>query len=290
VNPGGIGAYGYVIEVDGKVLIDGNGIIGEGRSISNNVAEYEALIHLLEKLIELGMKNDVLVMGDSQLVINQMSGAWNAKGGLYLESFKSARVMATAFTGLKFKWVPREQNAMADRLSREAYEQHCKDRGIPAKYMVKTKSFEETKNVLMESRETKPDIILQDEMPVLKGNPSVLSSTMFPNVIDDVGKLSPEQVKALKSCMSASPVRKEPSVIVVGTPGSGMSITSRFSNYFNQVPKPATGETCETCKWLKWKGPHVGCFPNGKYRKWLSKSFIKTNKCEQHAPLGDKQS
>ena len=86
VNPGGIGAYGYVIEVDGQVLIEGKGVIGKGRMISNNVAEYSALIALLEKLAELNLRNDVIIMGDSQLVINQMSGAWGARGGLYLSA------------------------------------------------------------------------------------------------------------------------------------------------------------------------------------------------------------
>jgi hypothetical protein len=31
-----------------------------------------------------------------------------------------------------------------------------------------------------------------------------------------------------------------------------------------------TGRTCVTCEWYSARGNHRGCFPDGKYRKWLS--------------------
>ena len=45
---------------------------------SNNVAEYEALIHGLQLAKELGIRR-ILCYGDSDLVVQQSSGGWDAK-------------------------------------------------------------------------------------------------------------------------------------------------------------------------------------------------------------------
>ena len=47
-------------------------------STSNNVAEYEALIHGLRLAKELGIRR-ILCYGDSDLVVQQSSGDWDAK-------------------------------------------------------------------------------------------------------------------------------------------------------------------------------------------------------------------
>ena len=45
---------------------------------SNNVAEYEALIHGIRLAKELGIRR-ILCYGDSDLVVQQSSGDWDAK-------------------------------------------------------------------------------------------------------------------------------------------------------------------------------------------------------------------
>ena len=45
---------------------------------SNNIAEYEALIHGLRLAKELGIRR-ILCYGDSNLVVQQSSGDWDAK-------------------------------------------------------------------------------------------------------------------------------------------------------------------------------------------------------------------
>ena len=47
-------------------------------SASNNIAEYKALIHELRLAKELGIRR-ILCYGDSDLVVQQSSGDWNAK-------------------------------------------------------------------------------------------------------------------------------------------------------------------------------------------------------------------
>jgi hypothetical protein len=32
----------------------------------------------------------------------------------------------------------------------------------------------------------------------------------------------------------------------------------------------STGRTCRSCRWLSMRGQQRGCFPEGKYRKFLS--------------------
>jgi hypothetical protein len=31
-----------------------------------------------------------------------------------------------------------------------------------------------------------------------------------------------------------------------------------------------SGRTCKSCEWYSARGKNRGCFPEGKYRKWLS--------------------
>jgi len=32
----------------------------------------------------------------------------------------------------------------------------------------------------------------------------------------------------------------------------------------------SSGRICRNCEWYSDRGTHKGCFPDGKYRKWLS--------------------
>ena len=34
----------------------------------------------------------------------------------------------------------------------------------------------------------------------------------------------------------------------------------------------SSGRTCKNCSWFSQRGSHRGCFPNGRYRKFLSAS------------------
>lgn len=36
--------------------------------------------------------------------------------------------------------------------------------------------------------------------------------------------------------------------------------------------RKSTGRTCRHCEWYSERGSHRGCFPDGKYRKFLSAS------------------
>ncbi|MDI6903812.1 MAG: ribonuclease HI [Methanocellales archaeon] len=123
VNPNGIAAYGYVIYQNGKIIKKGCRVIGEGKGMTNNVAEYSGLKRALEWLSEQDIDDEITIKGDSTLAINQMTGVWQ------IRSETSRRFVPQIRTLLKgkkvsFVWIPREKNSEADMLSRVAYKRY----------------------------------------------------------------------------------------------------------------------------------------------------------------------
>ncbi|MGA1975240.1 MAG: ribonuclease HI family protein [Conexivisphaerales archaeon] len=116
-NPG-IGTYAFIVYRDGELLAQDSGFVGD--PVSNNEAEYEALIRGLKAILSYSTEQ-VVVMSDSQLLVNQMSGRWKVKKGAYRERSLEAKKLAESFKLLEFMWVPREMNQKADALTRAAY-------------------------------------------------------------------------------------------------------------------------------------------------------------------------
>ena len=84
---------------------------------SNNVAEYEALVHGLKLAKELGIQR-ILCFGDSDLVIQQASGDWDVKDA-NMASYRFFMQQFTAhFEGCEFRHVPRINNETADMLAK----------------------------------------------------------------------------------------------------------------------------------------------------------------------------
>lgn len=119
-NPGGVATFGYLIYQDGKKVKSGYGMIGSGAGMTNNVAEYSALKQAAEWLISYGGDDEVVIKGDSQLVIHQMNGTWQVTSAT---SKKYVPEILRLLEGRKtrFIWIPREQNIEADELSNLAY-------------------------------------------------------------------------------------------------------------------------------------------------------------------------
>ena len=84
---------------------------------SNNVAEYEALVHGLKVAKEIGIRR-VECFGDSDLIVQQCSGTWDAlDANMALYRFHVQRVSGF-FEGCEFKHVPRLENCATDVLSK----------------------------------------------------------------------------------------------------------------------------------------------------------------------------
>ena len=120
-----------VYDSSGKIA-EGNDVVGD--DVSNNFAEYSALVAALNELLRRGLTKDVTIRSDSKLLVNQMIGKWKRKKGGYLEKYEEASELAKKFERLTFEWIPREENGEADLLSRVAYERYRRSKGLPVRY------------------------------------------------------------------------------------------------------------------------------------------------------------
>lgn len=124
VNPGGIATYGFVVYRDGVRLAEGRGFAGAGflgGVATNNVAEYTALIRALEWLLDHELNGEELVVrGDSQLVVRQLQGVYAVRSERLVPLYRRARELLSHFPRYRLEWVPREENSEADALSVEA--------------------------------------------------------------------------------------------------------------------------------------------------------------------------
>jgi ribonuclease HI len=123
VNPGGTASYGAVILRDDEVIHVASEIFypqkGKERETSNNVAEYSGFRHVLIWLLGQGLNRQCIeIRGDSNLVIEQMFGYWRIKQGFYVPIAKECRELLKQFPNIRGKWIPREQNSLADKLSK----------------------------------------------------------------------------------------------------------------------------------------------------------------------------
>ena len=74
----------------------------------------------------------LLVKSDSQLVVNQISESYQAKGDNMIAYLANAREVMTRFKGVRMEQVPREKNYRADVLAKIATsEGHALPRGVP---------------------------------------------------------------------------------------------------------------------------------------------------------------
>ena len=121
VNPGGTASYGAVIIEDDETIWGCSEIYGQGKLMSKNVAEYAGFIAVLEWFIEQELCDaEIVVKGDSMLVMNQMFGTWKIKNGLYAPLAKKASELRSRFIDIKGEWIPRDLNDVADELSKAA--------------------------------------------------------------------------------------------------------------------------------------------------------------------------
>src|SRR4051812_33247320 len=84
---------------------------------SNNVAEYEALVHGIKLAKEIGIRN-IECFGDSDLVVQQCSGTWDAKDANMASYRFLVQQISGYFEGCEFHHVPRANNEAADALSK----------------------------------------------------------------------------------------------------------------------------------------------------------------------------
>ncbi|NEO09754.1 ribonuclease HI family protein [Moorena sp. SIO3I8] len=89
---------------------------------TNNEAEYTGAILGLEKALEIGA-GQVVLKGDSQLVINQLKGTWRVKTPHLRPLWTKAKSLLNQFDSVQLEWIPRAQNSEADAVANQAMDQ-----------------------------------------------------------------------------------------------------------------------------------------------------------------------
>jgi ribonuclease HI len=88
-------------------------------TVTNNQAEYEALLRGLQYLRESGAVS-VEVYGDSELVIKQLNGQYECKSDALRNYYEKCREILRSFQLVILQHIPREHNEEANRLAQSA--------------------------------------------------------------------------------------------------------------------------------------------------------------------------
>jgi ribonuclease HI len=115
-NPGPA-SCGFVILNDGNIIAKDSIPLG---NTTNNVAEYYGVIHALDKLIEMGIKEFRLI-ADSQLVINQLNGIYKVKNENMKKLNDVVKNKLCSFDKYQFVHTKRDGNSIADKAANDAF-------------------------------------------------------------------------------------------------------------------------------------------------------------------------
>lgn len=117
-NPGGRCAYGVVVWRDQRKIHEERGIAAPpGPGATCNVAEYTGCIRALEWLRYEKAPGPILLRGDSELILKQLSGRYKVGSPLLAPLYWRARALLSELPEVRLEWVPRSRNRDADRLA-----------------------------------------------------------------------------------------------------------------------------------------------------------------------------
>jgi len=116
-NPGagGIGIYvkGDGIEESFSLPLDG--------TVTNNIAEYQALIFSLKLINKKYLKSDeIFIFSDSNLVCMHFNEQWKCKDVKLIPLLQMAKDISQEFKNkIILSYIPREENSIADSLAKD---------------------------------------------------------------------------------------------------------------------------------------------------------------------------
>ena len=113
-NPGPAGAGYVLIDMNGKVIDEGSKFLG--KSETNNIAEYGALIVGLSKAMK-HSKGILHVYSDSELMVKQLNGDYRISKPHLKELADQVRKLLKNFKKVTFQHIKRGKNARADELA-----------------------------------------------------------------------------------------------------------------------------------------------------------------------------
>ena len=102
---------------------------------TNNEVEYEALLKGLE-LVKSVEARSILILGDSQLVMSQINGTYEAKEGRMKKYLEKVLRLVKKFKEINFVQILREENMEADALTKEASATRAMDEFDEVQYVL----------------------------------------------------------------------------------------------------------------------------------------------------------
>ena len=94
--------YGYYVKESGESFYE------KKAAITNNQAEYLAIISALKKYVE--STDEVIIYSDSKNTVNQLNHDYAINSEQLKELAREAWPRRAKFSNLKIKWVPRKEN------------------------------------------------------------------------------------------------------------------------------------------------------------------------------------
>lgn len=119
-NPGPSGAGVLITSSDGAPLVQKAVFLG---SITNNQAEYRALLIGLEELQKLSPAK-VTIRMDSELIVRQLKGQYRVRSPDLAPLYRRARELIELLGEVHIQHIPREENITADRLANRAIDEN----------------------------------------------------------------------------------------------------------------------------------------------------------------------
>jgi len=116
-NPGP-GAIGVIIRDREKIISQYGAFLG--RSVTNNIAEYEGLIKALELASKI-TNEEVTCLLDSELVVKQLLGEYRVRNPDLMKLFLKVQKLQENFKRIRYLYVSRENKfqQMADEILNE---------------------------------------------------------------------------------------------------------------------------------------------------------------------------
>ena len=115
-NPGRSGAGIVCFDESGREVWRESVPLG---TMTNNMAEYEALVRALRKAREMRV-NQLRIYTDSELVAKQVDGSYRIKNDRLRKYLNEAQQLIQEFGTFELRHIPREKNGLADKLAKSA--------------------------------------------------------------------------------------------------------------------------------------------------------------------------
>jgi ribonuclease HI len=114
-NPGPMGIGVAMLDDAGELVASVSRALGEG---TNNVAEFEAVLAALHLARTHGIEAPQ-IFTDSRLIVEQIFGRYTVSA-VHLQGLRNRAAAEVQSAGALLSWIPREENELADRLSKRA--------------------------------------------------------------------------------------------------------------------------------------------------------------------------